>query len=91
VLLRIKRQRYLLLELAAVQLTTLIISRELSIVRVRNQGITRNLILKAIPVLKGGQVINRNLSIIAVPDAHDLTVTVTDWNTLDMQAIAVPF
>jgi hypothetical protein len=27
----------------------------------------------------------------SVPAANDLAVTITDWNTLDLQAQAVPF
>jgi hypothetical protein len=42
-------------------------------------------------VNKGGQPINKALAAIAVPAAHDLAVTIADWNTVDLQAQAVPF
>jgi hypothetical protein len=67
------------------------LSPELNIVRVGNRGATRNLTLKAISVSKGGQPVNRNLPAISVPDANDLAITVTDWNTLDLNASPVPF
>jgi concanavalin A-like lectin/glucanase superfamily protein len=67
------------------------LSPDLNVVRVGNRGATRNLILKAISVVKGGTPVNRNLPTVAVPDANDLAITVTDWNTLDLQAVAVPF
>ena len=59
--------------------------------RVGNRGATRNLTLKAVSVARGGQAVNRNLPTSAVPDANDLAITVTDWNTLDLQAMPVPF
>jgi hypothetical protein len=67
------------------------LSPELNLVRIGNRGATRNLTLKAISVTKGAPAVNRNLPVVAVPDAHDLAVTVTDWSTLDLQAHAVPF
>ena len=67
------------------------LSPELNIVRVGNRGATRNLTLKAIAVTKGGQSVNRNLPAISVPDANDLAISVTDWNTLDLNASPVPF
>jgi hypothetical protein len=67
------------------------LSPELNVVRVGNRGATRNLTLKAISVTKGGQPVNRNLPAVAVPDANDLAITVTDWNTLDLEATPVPF
>lgn len=67
------------------------LSPELNVVRIGNRGATRNLTLKAISVTKGAQAVNRNLPVVAVPDAHDLAVTVTDWSTLDLQAHPVPF
>jgi hypothetical protein len=67
------------------------LSPELNLMRVGNRGATRNLTLKALSVAKGGQPVNRNLPTVAVPDANDLAITVTDWNTLDLQAMPVPF
>jgi hypothetical protein len=67
------------------------LSPELNMVRVGNRGATRNLALKAIAVTKGGQPVNRNLPPISVPDANDLAISVTDWNTLDLNASPVPF
>lgn len=67
------------------------LSPELNVVRVGNRGATRNISLKAISVTKGGQPVNRKLPAVAVPDAHDLAVTVTDWNTLDLEATPVSF
>jgi hypothetical protein len=67
------------------------LSPELNLVRVGNRGGTRNLTLKAVSVPKGGQAVNRNLPTISVPDANDLAITVTDWNTLDLNASPVPF
>jgi hypothetical protein len=69
----------------------LTLSPELNLVRIGNRGATRNLTLRAVSVIKGGAAVNRNLPAIAVPDANDLAVTVTDWATLDLQAHAVPF
>jgi hypothetical protein len=67
------------------------LSPELNVVRVGNRGATRNLTLKAVSVVKGGAAINRNLPAVAVPDANDLAITVTDWNTLDLQASPISF
>jgi hypothetical protein len=67
------------------------LSPELNLLRVGNRGATRNLTLNAVSVSKGGQAVNRNLPTVAVPDANDLAITVTDWNTLDLQATPVPF
>jgi hypothetical protein len=67
------------------------LSPELNLVRVGNRGATRNLELKALSVTKGGQTVNRNLPAIAVPDANDLAITVTDWSALDLEATPVPF
>ena len=67
------------------------LSPELNVVRVGNRGAARNLVLKAVSVARGGQAINRNLPPVAVQDANDLAITVTDWNTLDLQATPVPF
>jgi hypothetical protein len=67
------------------------LSPELNLLRVGNRGATRNLTLNAVSVSKGGQAVNRNLPTVAVPDANDLAITVTDWNTLDLQATPIPF
>jgi hypothetical protein len=67
------------------------LSPELNVVRIGNRGATRNLTLKAVSVARGGQAVNRNLPTVAVPDANDLAITVTDWSTLDLQAMPVPF
>jgi len=67
------------------------LSPELNVVRVGNRGATRNLTLKAVSVAKGGQAVNRNLPTVAVPDANDLAITVTDWSTLDLHAVPIPF
>ena len=67
------------------------LSPEMSLVRVGNKGAARNLTLKALSVTRGGTPVDRNLPPIAVPAAHDLAVTVTDWGTLDLQANAVSF
>lgn len=67
------------------------LSPELNLVRVGNRGAARNLTLKAVSVTKGSAAVNRNLPAISVPDANDLAITVTDWSTLDLQALAVPF
>jgi hypothetical protein len=67
------------------------VSPELNIVRVGNRGASRNLTVKAMSVNRGGQPVDRNLPSVAVPAANDLAVTVTDWNTLDLQAQAVAF
>ena len=67
------------------------VSPELNVVRVGNRGTARNLTVKALSVANGGQPVDRNLPAVAVPAANDLAVTVTDWNTLDLQAQAVSF
>jgi hypothetical protein len=67
------------------------LSPELSLVRVGNRGTTRSLAIKALSVNRGGQPVDRNLPAVSVPAANDLAVTVTDWNTLDLQAQAVSF
>jgi hypothetical protein len=63
----------------------------LNVLRIRNQGVTRNLTVKAPAVGKGGQPLDKSLSAVAVPAANDLAVTVAVWNAVDLQAQAVPF
>ena len=67
------------------------LSPELNLVRVGNRGSARSLAVKALSVNRGGQPVDRNLPAVQVPAANDLAVTVTDWNTLDLQAQAVSF
>jgi len=67
------------------------VSPELNVVRVGNRGTARNLTVTALSVIRGGQPVDRNLPPVPVPPANDLAVTVTDWNTLDLQAQAVAF
>ena len=67
------------------------LSPELNLLRVGNRGSVRNLSVKALAVNRGGAPVDRNLPPVAVPAANDLTVTVTDWNTLDLQVQATPF
>ncbi len=67
------------------------LSPELNLLRIGNRGAARNLEARALAVNKGGQPVNKKLAAVAVPPAHDLAVTVTDWTTLDLQAQAVPF
>jgi hypothetical protein len=67
------------------------VSPELNLVRVGNRGAARNLTVKALAVTKGGQPVNKSLAAVAVPVANDLTVTVTDWAAVDLQAQSVPF
>jgi hypothetical protein len=69
----------------------LTLSPELSLLRIGNRGSTRNLAVKALSVDRGGQPVDRNLPPVAVQNNNDLTITVSDWNTLDLQAQAVPF
>jgi hypothetical protein len=67
------------------------LSPELNLVRVGNRGAIRSLAVKAFSVNRGGAPVDRNLPAVSVPAANDLAVTITDWNTLDLQAQAVPF
>lgn len=67
------------------------LSPELNILRVGNRGATRNLTVKALAVNKNGASVNKALAAIPVPDANDLAVTVTDWDAVDLQAVALPF
>jgi hypothetical protein len=60
-------------------------------VRVGNRGVARNLTVKALSVSKGGQPTNKALAAISVAPSADLTVTITDWDAVDLQAQAVPF
>jgi len=64
---------------------------ELNVVTVGNRGSARSLTVKALSVNRGGQPVDRNLPAVPVPAANDLAVTITDWNTLDLQAQAVAF
>ena len=67
------------------------LSPELSLLRVGNRGVARNLAVKALSVDRGGQPVDRNLPPVPVPESSDLAVTVADWHNLDLQAQAVPF
>jgi hypothetical protein len=67
------------------------LSPEMHVLRVGNRGANRNMEVRALGVSKGGQPIDKKLDAVAVPAANDLTVTVTDWNAVDLQVQAVPF
>ena len=67
------------------------LSPELNVLRVGNRGAARTMAVSAIAVSKGGQPVDKALPVVAVPAANDLTVTVTDWAAVDLQADAVPF
>jgi hypothetical protein len=67
------------------------LSPELNLLRVGNRGTARNMEVRALAVSKGGQPVDKQLAVMAVPAASDLAVTVTDWTVVDLQAQAVPF